>query len=49
MEAKDEFLEIFYDNIEREGSEALLEWLQKSDFFDAPASTNNHSAFRGGL
>lgn len=49
MEAKDEFLEIFYDNIERDGSEKLLEWLEKSDFFVAPASSSRHNAFKGGL
>ncbi len=49
MEAKDEFLDIFYDNIEREGSEKLLDWLEKSDFFTAPASTRRHSAYKGGL
>ena len=49
MDYKQEFLEIFYDNVEREGSEKILEWLEKSDFFDAPASTNRHSAEKGGL
>lgn len=49
MEPRDEFLEIFYDNIEREGSEKLLEWLDKSDFFTCPASARRHSAYRGGL
>ena len=49
MEAKEEFLEIFYDNIERDGSEKLLEWLERSDFFTAPASTKLHSAYEGGL
>ncbi len=49
MDARDEFLDIFYDNIERDGAEKLLEWLEKSDFFTAPASTNRHSAYRGGL
>ena len=49
MDAKQEFLEIFYDNIERDGSEKLLEWLEKSDFFDAPASSRRHSAYKGGL
>lgn len=49
MEPRDEFLEIFYDNIEREGSEKLLEWLEKSDFFTCPASARRHSAYRGGL
>ena len=49
MTAKEEFLEIFYDNIERDGAEELLEWLEKSDFFTAPASTKTHSNFEGGL
>ncbi len=49
MDSKDEFLEIFYDKIERDGSERLLEWLEKSDFFIAPASSRRHSAYRGGL
>ena len=49
MEAKDEFLEIFYENIDRDGAEALVEWLEKSDFFIAPASTKMHSNYEGGL
>ena len=49
LEAKDEFLEIFYDNVDREGSDKLLEWLEKSDFFTAPASSKRHSAYKGGL
>ena len=32
-EIKQEFLEIFYDNIERDGSEELLNYLEKTDFF----------------
>ena len=48
MNYKEEFLEIFYD-IEREGSDKLLDWLERSDFFTAPASTNRHSAEEGGL
>lgn len=46
---KDEFLEIFYENIDRDGSEKLIEWLERSDFFTAPASTKLHSACEGGL
>ena len=49
MEAKDEFLEIFYDNIEREGAEELLAFIEKTDFFTAPASGRRHSNFEGGL
>ena len=48
MGAKEEFLEIFYD-IDRDGADKLLEWLEKTDFFTAPASGRRHSNFRGGL
>ena len=48
-EVKQQFLEIYYDNIERDGAEELLNFLEKSDFFTAPASTRRHSAFEGGL
>ena len=48
-EIKEEFKEIFFDNIERDGAEELLEFLERSDFFKAPASTRNHSAYEGGL
>jgi hypothetical protein len=46
---KIEFLRIFKDNITREGSDKLLEYIQASDFFTAPASSRFHSAFEGGL
>ncbi len=46
---KTEFLEIFYDNVERDGAEELLAFLEKSDFFTAPASGRRHSNFEGGL
>lgn len=49
MDMKEEFLDIFYDNVDRDGADNLLEWLEKSDFFTAPASTRNHSNFEGGL
>ena len=39
MDYKEEFLEIYTVNIQREGSKELLDWLQKTDFFTAPAST----------
>lgn len=48
-EIKQEFLEIYYDCIERDGSEELLNYLEKTDFFTAPASAKNHSNFEGGL
>ena len=46
---KQEFLDIFFDNIDRDGADKLLEWLERSDFFTAPASTKHHSCQQGGL
>ena len=46
---KNEFLNIARDNIKRDGIEKLLDYLQKTDFFEAPASTKFHSAYEGGL
>lgn len=46
---KQEFLSLCRDNIHRDGLEDLLGWLQKSDFFTAPASTRYHGAYEGGL
>lgn len=49
MGYKEEFIEIYETNIKREGSRELLEWLQKTDFFTAPASTKFHCACEQGL
>lgn len=46
---KEEFIRIYKENITREGSDKLLEFLEKSDFFTAPASTRYHGAHEGGL
>ena len=46
---KEEFLEIFNKHIKRDGQDKLLEYLIKSDFFIAPASTKFHSCHEGGL
>ena len=46
---KEEFIGIFKEKITRDGSDKLLEFLEKSDFFTAPASTRYHGAFEGGL
>ena len=46
---KNEFIEIYNKYIKREGADKLLSWLEKTDFFTAPASTNFHSACKGGL
>ena len=45
----DEFIKTYTDKIQRKGSDKLLEFLQKSDFFIAPASTKYHGSFPGGL
>ena len=49
MTAKEEFIKIYTDNISRKGSKELLEWIQKTDFFTAPASTKFHCACECGL
>lgn len=49
MSIKEEFIEVFENNITRDGNKELLKWLLSSDFFTAPASTKFHSAYEGGL
>ena len=50
MSAKEEFIDIYRENIHREGADALLDYLEsKSDFFTAPASARFHSAHAEGL
>lgn len=46
---QEKFVNYFKENIHREGADKLLEYILKSDFFTAPASTRFHSAFDGGL
>ena len=51
MTDKERFIQIFNDNIKREGAQDLLRFLmsESSDFFIAPASTRYHGAEMGGL
>ena len=51
MGAKERFIEIYTQNIKREGADKLLEYLTSpaSDFFTAPASARFHSSYEGGL
>ena len=49
MSSKEEFIAIYRENIKREGADKLLEYLQSSDFFEAPASSKFHNNFDGGL
>ena len=46
---KQEFLDLFNEFIRRPGSARLLEWMETTDFFTAPASTRFHAAYEGGL
>ncbi|MBQ3494645.1 MAG: hydrolase [Clostridia bacterium] len=46
---KKRFIDLIKQNVKREGVLTLLEWLEKTDFFTAPASTRFHSACEGGL
>lgn len=46
---KEEFIQIYKDNIKREGADKLLDYLCQSDFFIAPASARYHSSYDGGL
>lgn len=49
MNNKERFLDIFKKEVHREGKKELLEWLEGSDFFIAPASTRFHGNHSGGL
>lgn len=46
---KEQFLSIARHDIRRTGIDELLKWLEKSDFFEAPASTRYHGCYEGGL
>ena len=45
---KEEFIKLLKE-IDREGMPQLIEFLEHSDFFTAPASTRFHGSFEGGL
>ncbi len=51
MNHKERFIQIYKENIKREGSDKLLNFLlsNHSDFFTAPASTRFHGSHEGGL
>ena len=46
---KAKFVELVKDKIERLGIRDLMQWLDGTDFYTAPASTRYHSNFEGGL
>ena len=45
---KEQFLELL-KQVKREGIEEVINFLEKSDFFKAPASTRFHGDHEGGL
>ena len=47
-ERKQEFIHLL-SFVERDGVQKLLEWLESTDFYTAPASTKYHGAYAGGL
>lgn len=49
MNRKQDFIKLFTKYIKRPGADKLLEWLEDSDFFQAPASTRFHGNYEGGL
>ncbi len=49
MGYKDDFIAVFQQNIKRQGANELLDWMLKTDFFTAPASTKYHCACPEGL
>lgn len=49
MDVRDEFKRIIDERVTRPGIENLMDWIERTDFFTAPASTRYHGAFEGGL
>lgn len=48
-EAMIEVFEEYLSRVHREGMDRLLDYIRKSDFYTAQASTKYHSSFEGGL
>ncbi|MBO5653333.1 MAG: hydrolase [Clostridia bacterium] len=49
LDYKKKFIAIYNATIKREGADTLLQFLEESDFFTAPASTRYHGSHPGGL
>lgn len=49
MNRKEDFMTLYKTYICRPGGSELLEWLESTDFFTAPASTRFHGDYAGGL
>lgn len=48
MESKEQFI-VLFNVIKRNGKDRLLEYIESTDFFTAPASTRFHGSYEGGL
>ena len=48
LENKNDFIKLL-NSTKRKGMDKVLEWLEKSDFYEAPASTRFHGNYEGGL
>jgi hypothetical protein len=49
MTLKEKFIETVNKVVVRDGIDDLMEWLGKTDFYNAPASTRFHEVYEGGL
>ncbi|MBQ4262037.1 MAG: hydrolase, partial [Ruminococcus sp.] len=49
MTPQGEFISIYKEHITRKGADELLDWLKRTDFFTAPASSRYHCACESGL
>lgn len=49
MSNKQEFISYAKTKIKREGIDELLDFLETTDFYEAPASTRYHGSYEGGL
>lgn len=49
MDLRYEFTQIAKKYIKRDGIDQLLEWLDQTDFYTAPASSRYHGDYAGGL
>lgn len=47
--SKEKFISLYRHFITRDGAEELLDYIESTDFFTAPASTRFHGAYEGGL
>lgn len=49
MDPRERFISLYRQYIHRDGAEELLQYLDATDFFTAPASARYHSCYAGGL